>query len=70
MEIAEKIPLSNILPHRGGGESRANHLKGRKRGDNPYFLLPWWEEVGRRGIFIVRGYPTAPREVIIMIRVI
>jgi hypothetical protein len=29
LKIAWKIPLSTILPHRGGGESQANHLKGR-----------------------------------------
>jgi len=24
---------------------------GRKRADNSHLLLPWWEEVGRRGDF-------------------
>jgi hypothetical protein len=23
--------------------------RGRTWADNPYLLLPWWEEVGRRG---------------------
>ena len=26
-------------------------------------LLPWWEEVGRRGIFIIRERPAGPRGV-------
>jgi hypothetical protein len=70
LKIAWKIPLSTILPHQGGGESQANHLKERKREDNLYVLLPWWEEVRRRGNFIILRSPEAPREMIIIIRVI
>jgi hypothetical protein len=41
---AWKVPLSIILSS-----------EGRRRTDNLQFLLPWREEVGRRGIHNLRG---------------
>jgi hypothetical protein len=32
-------------------------LRGGKRADNPYILLPRWEEVGRRGFSSFLGGP-------------
>jgi len=49
-EVAKKIPLSSILPR----------ARGRHGTGNSYILLPWREEVGRRGILILRSWPTKP----------
>jgi hypothetical protein len=49
-EVAKKIPLSSILPR----------PRGRNGTGNSHILLPWREEVGRRGILILRSWPTRP----------
>jgi len=53
--LPRKSPSPLSSPTRGGGERRTNLLKDRNREGNLDILLPWWEEVRRRGIFIVRG---------------
>jgi hypothetical protein len=36
--------------------------RGRKWADNPHLLLPWWEEVGRRGFLYLTGGPLGHEE--------